>query len=280
MKKQKNVMVIAVIILLVAALAVIIFVKQIHSGNDSKKTDTEHALESEKKDQDRKPDNQSDSQSDGQSDGEIKDGDNIDISDSGKKVPKVITFPYKIKETGLEVQQVASYDGVFLEDGSDSDISGVAVVVLKNTGKSAIGYTEVKLVRGDATLLFKASAIPAGATVVVQESNKSSYVEGDYTACDAEVAYIDKLEMSEKQVEIKDNGDNSLTVTNLTDKDIAAVRVFYKFYMENEKTYVGGIAYNAKASGLKAKKSINLKPIHYASGPSKVIMVRTYDTVD
>lgn len=47
--------------------------------------------------------------------------------------------------------------------------------------------------------------------------------------------------MSEDQVRVTDNGDNSLTVTNLTQEPIVCVRVFYKYYMEDLDVYVGGL---------------------------------------
>jgi hypothetical protein len=47
--------------------------------------------------------------------------------------------------------------------------------------------------------------------------------------------------------------------------------------MEDTHAYVGGITYTAKISNLKANESIVITPSHYASGASKVMMVRTYD---
>ena len=88
------------------------------------------------------------------------------------------------------------------------------------------------------------------------------------------------FEMSEEQVQVQENGDQSLTVSNLTNEDIPAVRIFYKFYMEEEETYVGGITYTAKLTDLKAGESRKITPSHYVSGYSRVMMVRTYDTAE
>lgn len=41
--------------------------------------------------------------------------------------------------------------------------------------------------------------------------------------------------------------------------------------------YVGGIAYTAKVENLEAGASVQITPTHYASGSSRVVMVRTYD---
>ena len=86
--------------------------------------------------------------------------------------------------------------------------------------------------------------------------------------------------MSEDKVQVEESGEQSLTVTNLTDEDIPAVRVFYKFYMEDEGTYVGGITYTAKITNLGAGASQTITPSHYVQGSSRVMMVRTYDTAE
>lgn len=190
----------------------------------------------------------------------------------------VVTFPYAIPGTELTIEKVASYTGVYLEDGSDKDISGVSTMVLVNHSKSAAEYVDITLNCDGKALEFVASAVPSGATVVVQEANQASYQNGTYSDCTAQVASLDKFELSESQVKVEDNGDNSLTVTNLTGSDIPVVRVFYKYYMDDSDAYVGGIAYTAKLTNLKANGSQKITPSHFSSSGSKVLMVRTYDS--
>ena len=188
-----------------------------------------------------------------------------------------ISFPYVISGTGLTVRKLDSYDGVYIEDGSDVQVSNLCVILLENTMDTVAEYAKVTVELDGKTLTFEASAIPPKSTVVVQESGKSSWVDGKCTSCTAEVARLDEFELSEGQVKVVDNGDGSLTVTNLTDQEILAIRLFYKFYMEEEDVYVGGIAYTAKITGLKGDSSVTVTPSHYVSGSAKVLMVRTYD---
>lgn len=187
--------------------------------------------------------------------------------------PAALTLPYAIPGCSLQVEQLFSYDGIFVEDGSDTDAAGIAAVLLKNTGSTAVEYAEVTVTCGGRDLLFKASAVPAGAEIVVMEAGQAAYAEGTVTAASAVVAERDTLEMSQTQVQVTDNGDNSLTVSNISTQDLAIVRLFYKYYME-EGVYVGGIAYTAKLDGLKAGESVQVTPSHYASGYSRVVMVR------
>lgn len=191
-----------------------------------------------------------------------------------------LTLPYSIPGNNLVVRGIASYDGIYLEDGSDEEISGVTVMLLQNAGDTEVEYASVTVSRDGTQLQFEASALPAGAMAVVQEQNRTPFQEGTYADCSATVAEIDEFEMSENQVQIEENEDQSLTITNLTDKDIPAVRIFYKFYMEEENAYVGGITYTAKVTNLKAGDSQEIIPSHYLQGSSRIIMVRTYDTTE
>lgn len=191
-----------------------------------------------------------------------------------------LTLPYSIPGSNLVVRGIASYDGIYLEDGSDEEISGVTVMLLQNAGDTEVEYASVTVSRDGTQLQFEVSALPAGAMAVVQEQNRTPFQEGTYADCSATVAEIDEFEMSENQVQVEENEDQSLTITNLTDKDIPAVRIFYKFYMEEENAYVGGITYTAKVTNLKAGDSQEIIPSHYLQGSSRIIMVRTYDTTE
>lgn len=191
-----------------------------------------------------------------------------------------ITFPYHVPNTELIVEEVVSYDGIFLEDGSDTEISGVTALILKNNSEYDAEYIDLTMERSGVTLTFQASAIPSGGTVVVQEANQTPYQGGGYANCRASVAYLEKFEHSETEIKVEDMGNSVLKVTNLTQENIPCVRIFYKFYLEEKEAYVGGIAYTAKITDLKAGASIEVSPTHYVSGSSQIMMVRTYSSAE
>lgn len=190
----------------------------------------------------------------------------------------VVTLPYTIPNTSLTIQKIAGYDGIFLEDGSDSSVSGICSIVLKNTGSMDVEFARITLSCNGTPLTFELSDLPSGAVVVAQEINQTAYQDGVYRDCSADIAEIDGLEQSAGQISVRENGDGSLTVTNITDKRIPCVRVFYKFYMSDEDIYVGGITYTAKLTDLEAEGSYTIIPSHYSLGYSKVVMIRTYDS--
>lgn len=189
-----------------------------------------------------------------------------------------VALPYDIPGASIQLIAIGPYDGLYLEDGSDAAISNLAMLMLQNTGAEALEYGNVRMEYEDTVLEFQVSAIPAGGVVMVQEATGKSCAAGDLLSCTAEIATRPQLEKAEDMVAVADNGDGSLTVANLTEKDIATVRIFYKYYMEEENTYIGGITYTAKISDLKANESVVVSPSHYESGASAIMMVRTYDT--
>ena len=114
--------------------------------------------------------------------------------------------------------------------------------------------------------------------MVVQEKNGKSIPGGNATAATAMVVQRANMEMSETQVRVTDNGNNTLTIQNLTNATIPTVRVFYKYYMETEDIFVGGIAFTVRITRLNAGASVTLQPAHYTSKTSRVVMVLTYDS--
>ena len=191
-----------------------------------------------------------------------------------------ISFPHTVSGTSLAIENISSYDGIFLEDGSDQEVSGIAAMLLRNTGDANVEYAQITLKRDGEELQFEASDIPAGAAVVVQEKNKAAYGSGTFTDCSGITAELDSFEMSEDKVRVEETEEGSLQVTNLIDEEIPGIRIFYKFYMEDQQSYVGGITYTAKLTNLEAGSSQTVMPSHYVAGSSQVLMVRTYDAAE
>lgn len=188
-----------------------------------------------------------------------------------------VQFPYSINDTKLSVEKITSYDGIFIEDGSDQEVSGIAALVLKNGEEKDVEYTEITVKQVEDTLTFRVSAIPAGATVVILEADSKKWTDKAVTQIYASVSDGSDFNMSEEQIKIEDNGDDSITITNITNKDIPCIRIFYKYKLK-DSIYVGGITYTAKITELKAGAKQNVRPSHYVSGASEVLMARIYES--
>lgn len=187
-----------------------------------------------------------------------------------------IKFPHKVSGYDMVIEKLAPYDGLYVEDGSNEKISDVAMLLVRNDGEYPIEYTKISVEYGSESLLFEISALPVGESVVAQEKNGKSIPKGIATSGTTLVVQRADMQMSDK-VSVKDNGDNTLTVTNLTDKTIPTTRIFYKYYMKDENIYVGGVAFTSRITRLAANQSIVIHPSHYSSESSRIVMALTYN---
>ncbi len=185
-----------------------------------------------------------------------------------------ISFPYDISGTGLVIEQVGAYDGYFIEDGSDAEVSGIAAIVLKNNG-SSLEFVGIGISQGTRSLAFTGSLIPAGATVILQEQNRAEYSLDPYYSATATTKITDGFEMSKDLVSVKDNGKNKLVVTNISNNTIPYVKIFFKNYLPDENIFVGGISYSITLENVEPETSTEVTASHYDSKYSVVLEVST-----
>lgn len=188
-----------------------------------------------------------------------------------------ITFPCAVPGYDLVIEKLAPYQGMFVEDGSNVQVSDVAMLLLHNEGDQPLEFGQITVEYEGESLLFEVSALPAGERAVVQEKTRKPVPDKTPKASSALVVHRASLEMSSEQVSVKDNGNNTLTIRNLTNQTLSTVRVFYKYYIEDQDVFVGGIAFTMRLTRLGAGASVTVQPSHYTSDTSRVVMVLTYD---
>ena len=184
-----------------------------------------------------------------------------------------ISFPCKVPSYGLVIAQMDTYSGMYVEDGEKTQTDDVAMLLVRNDGNTPIAYTQICIEFSEQKLYFDISALPIGAQVVVQEKNKQPMPHKTATAATATVVQNADIGVAESRIRVTDNGDNTLTIQNTTDKTIQSVRVFYKYYMPEQGVYVGGIAFTVRITRLAAGSSVTIQPSHYTSQTSRVVMV-------
>lgn len=190
---------------------------------------------------------------------------------------KGLEFPYQIEGYKLTLEKLAPYKGTFVEDGTNANVEQVAMLMVKNEGDYPIEYTQIAIEIGETKLIFDITALPKGERLVVQEKSCQKLPQGDVTKATALIVQRAELEMAESQIRVTDNGDNSLTVENLTDETIPSTRVFYKYFMKDENLFIGGIAFTVRIRNLGPKEKMVVHPAHYNSTTGRVVMVQTYE---
>lgn len=212
--------------------------------------------------------------SDGSGAGTVSD----EAADSGEVNGVEMTLPYTVPGTGLVIDRIDSYSGVFIEDGTDEEVTDIFAVHVQNQSDNNVEYSNIILEINGKPLNFKITDLPAGSGITVLESSRAAWEDGTPGYVDNQTAYIDAFDMLNSDTGVVIGDDNGITVTNLTDEEIPCLRLFYKFVKDGE--YLGGITYTAKIDNLAAGDSVTIYPSHFAKDGSQVMMVRRYESTE
>ena len=164
------------------------------------------------------------------------------------------------------------YSGAFVEDGTDEEVKNVLSLQFKNSGSKDIQYAEYVFSYGKDTVTFKLSDLPAGQSCVVLEAGRHEFEKNESLSLISRVvAQVDEIPFARDEVLVVDNSDNTLTIMNLTEKEIPVVRVFYKNYDSEDSVFFGGITYTATAEKIPAGNGVTVAPEHFKTGDSVVV---------
>lgn len=184
------------------------------------------------------------------------------------------------EEYNIQIDALSDgYSGPFVEDGSDEKVKDVLALQFTNKGEQDIQYAEYVFSIGKKAVSFKLSDLPAGQSCVVLETTQHKYKEKDKLEMVSRVvALVDEIPFARDQILTVDNSDDTITIMNLTDKEIPVARVFYKSFDNENNLFVGGITYNAKAEKIPAGGGITVAPSHFKSGESVVVGTGVYES--
>ena len=151
----------------------------------------------------------------------------------------------------IQVSEIGSYSGTYMEDASDVEVSDVMMIKVKNTGEEPIQYAEVTLFANNTEVgLFKFSTLMPEETILVLESEKKVYDENVHIsrAIASNVAlFQNKPELYSDKIKIQ-SLDGGFNITNISDMDITEEIVIY-FKDCQEELLMGGITYRGRIEG-------------------------------
>ena len=197
---------------------------------------------------------------------------------TGEETVKQPWTNLKDEDYGIEIRTLAAgYDGAFLEDGTDDEVKNVLALLFKNTSDKDIQYAEYAFAVDGKPISFKVSDLPAGQQCVVLEASRHQRDTKEVLELISRViAPVDLLPGSDKVLPVI-NDDNTITIMNLTQENLPVVRVFYKYFYEEENTFVGGITYTAAAKNVPAGGSVTISPAHFETNASLIMGTGVYD---
>lgn len=151
----------------------------------------------------------------------------------------------------IEVTEIGSYSGPYMEDASDQDVADVMMIRVRNTGEEPIQYAEVTIFsEGEEAGLFKFSSLMPEETMLVLEADKQIYdkEEGYSQAVASNVAlFQNEPSMYADMFEIQ-SLDGGFNITNISSQDIEGEIVIYFKDCERD-VLMGGITYRGRIEG-------------------------------
>ena len=192
---------------------------------------------------------------------------------TGDKPIEEDTFPMALQYTALVVEKLSSYDGPWLEDGSEENVIGVAALLVRNTATVGIEYARITLMQNGRELVFDATYIPPKSSILLLEENKTLYSDAPVSKCRYRTVIPGDFDLSRRYVRIEEEGLGSLKVTNLTQETMHCVRIFYKHHDLQADLYVGGITYSVVIPDLQPGETRLVTPYRYACGYALVAAV-------
>ncbi|MBE6923693.1 MAG: hypothetical protein E7466_00435 [Ruminococcaceae bacterium] len=183
-------------------------------------------------------------------------------------------FDEIVLNQGLIITDMRSYSGKYMEDGSNSQISDVMMLIVKNTNVQDIQLARIHVAYKDFTAQFQITNLPAGGSVVLLEQNKKPLPEEKYQSIEMkDVVFFDEPMSMRPDIFSVTSVTNTITIKNITDKDITGdIYIYYKNCSSD--LFYGGITYRIKVEGgLKAGESKSLPASHYHEKGSRLLMI-------
>lgn len=194
-------------------------------------------------------------------------------ADTEKRTPSEktgsIVLPEGISCTPLVVQEIASYDGKFIEDGSGREVLNVAAILLYNSSDKIVPYANVTVYTQNCKYTFEAFMLPPESTVLVPDSEGKTLTEKEITRIFGWVTVKPNEYRPHVTVTERENG--CLEVQNLSGNRIHDLKLYHRTYISETGVYMGGKAFFTEITEVPPGETVQLYPANYAPGYSKVI---------
>lgn len=172
----------------------------------------------------------------------------------------------------IAIKKIASFSGVFVEDGSDRLADGVAAILITNTSDRYLDLGNITYRIDGKTATFIVTGLPPGKSawvmeysgMTIDEDSKATYLDCSNSFRDDVISRTDDL--------IINLDGNFMVVKNNTNRTLRNVFVYYKTIHE-DGNYFGGITYMVELGSLEPGQSTQKLAAHYLEGESEIVRI-------
>lgn len=184
-----------------------------------------------------------------------------------------VEFPCVLRTTGLILQNLARYDGLFPEGEEEREVVDAAALMVYNPGNQWIRSVKILLTQSGQDYLFEISWLPPNSRVLVVEKNAQRFPAAPVEHCRClslslsdEPPCTDEIRIAEVQ--------SGLQVENLTGREISRLVLYYKQYISDGDFYLGGYTCQKELTALAAGECREVAAYRYVPGYSRVVAVQ------
>lgn len=175
---------------------------------------------------------------------------------------------------GVNLEKVAKYTGIYMEDGSDELVSGVMMIRVTNTGEEDIQLMDIEVAYQERIYRFKLTNLAAGATAALLELDRAAMPQGNPSGAVAKntVLFPEPMAANPESFEISGMS-GAMNVKNISGADISGdIYVYYKY--KTQGVYYGGITFRVSVrGGLKADEVRQIMTSHFDPDRCEVVMI-------
>ena len=175
---------------------------------------------------------------------------------------------------GLQILDMGSYAGMYMEDGTNETVADVMMVILENMGDQDLQLARINIEYSGFTAEFEVTNLPAGEKAVLLEKNRHGAMAEEYENIQIKnlVHFPEPMSLQEDRIRIEGH-EGTLNVTNISGEDISGdIYIYYK-HSASDLLY-GGITFRvAVRGGLKAGQSSQVIAGHYAPDTCRILQV-------
>lgn len=165
--------------------------------------------------------------------------------------------------------EFSSFSGAYVEDGSNTPVSGVAAALIENRSREFLDLATVTYDVGGRTAKFVVTGLPSGEKAWVMEANRlpvGGNSEFRFKEC---TSTFRQDATTETQVLQLTSAGNALTIRNNSDRVLENVCLYYK-NLHSDGAYLGGITYIISFGTLEPGQSAEKIAAHF-SEDSRVV---------
>ena len=173
---------------------------------------------------------------------------------------------------GVYIEELFSYSGEYVEDGSSEPCENIAAVRLVNDSDVHYQYLQFNVNTAEATYSFTATTLFAGAVMTVLDQSKTVFTDGQIVSVKADsvapftqqpTVHLETFEISYL--------DGIINVRNLTDQDLNDVYVYYKNVEDD--VYFGGITYRCNVGTVAGTTTVQSGAANLHKDSSRIVFV-------